>query len=157
MTMRLNLNFFNSLILFYQKGFLMPGKRSNRKNVQHFCCPYCDRRLWRLGSPKHFIFYSQASEIQQHTNISRKNAAFLANKGTYVDKNAWIEEFFCGEHGKLWLKLSRNNDGISASLAATKDWQQTTRTINPDHPNPSVSEFTYRMSHQRGKKLTYNL
>jgi len=136
----------------------MPGKRSKRKKVQHFCCPYCDRRLWRLGSPKHFLYYTEASEIQQNVNVSHKNAMFLANRGTYVDTNSWIEEFFCGEHGKLWLKLTRNNDGkLTATLATSKNWQQTTHTIDPDNPNPSVSEFTYRMSRHQGKKLSYNI
>lgn len=137
-------------------GFLMPGKRSNRKNKQHFCCPYCDRRLWRSGSPKHFLFYTHASEIQQNLNVTRKNATFLANRGTYVDTNSWIEEFFCQDHGTLWMKLTRNCDNqLVSSLATSKDWQQTTRTIHPDMPNPSVSEFTYRMSRNSGKKLTY--
>jgi hypothetical protein len=136
----------------------MPCKRSNRKNVQHFCCPYCDRRLWRLGSPKHFLFYLEAAEIQQNVSMSRKSAAFLANRGAYVDRNAWIEEFFCGEHGKLWMKLTKNDQGkLVATLANSKDWQQSTRTIDPNMPNPSVSEFTYRMSRQQGKKLLYSI
>lgn len=135
----------------------MPGKRSKRKNVQHFNCPYCDRRLWRLGSPKHFLFYLEASEIQQNVNISRKSAVFLAAQGAYVDGNSWIEEFFCGDDGKLWMKVNRKTGGtLVATLATSKDWQQTTRTILPDTPNPSVSEFTYRMSRQAGIKLTYS-
>lgn len=143
----------------FTKGFFMPGKRSQRKKVQHFCCPYCDRRLWRLGSPKHFVFYSTATEIKQNVNMSHKSAAFLANRGTYVDSNSWIEEFFCGDHGKLWMKLNKNDEGmLVARLATSNDWQQTTRTIHPDMPNPSVSEFSYRMSRQAGKKqLSYSV
>ena len=133
----------------------MPGKRSNRKNVQHFYCPYCERRLWRLGSPKHFLYYLEASEIQQNVNISRKSAVFLAHKGAYVDTNSWIEEFFCGDHGKLWMKVTRKDGKLVPTLATSKDWQQTTGTILPDCPNPSVSEFTYRMSRRSGINLTY--
>jgi len=135
----------------------MPGKRSNRKHVQRFICPYCDRRLWRLGSPKHFLFYLGASEIHENVNISRKNATFLANKGAFVDGKTWIEEFFCGEHGKLWMKINKKDDAtLSATMATSKDWQQSTRTILADNRNPSVSEFSYRMSRQSGKKLTYS-
>lgn len=134
----------------------MAGKRSNR-NVQRFNCPYCERRLWRLGSPKHFLYYLQPSEIQQNVNISRKNAVFLANKGIYVDSNSWIEEFLCGDDGKLWLKVNRKSDAtLVTTLASSKDWLQTTRTILPDTPNPSVGEFTYRMSRQAGIKLSYS-
>ncbi len=134
----------------------MPSKRSKR-NVQRFNCPHCERRLWRLGSPKHFLYYLQPAEIQQNVNISRKNAVFLANKGVYVDSNSWIEEFLCGDDGKLWLKVNRKSGGtLVTTLASSKDWLQTTRTILPDTPNPSVGEFTYRMSRQAGIKLSYS-
>lgn len=134
----------------------MPGKRSKRKNVQRFYCPYCERRLWRLGSPKHFLFYLEAAEIHQNVNISRKNAVFLAAKGAYVDSNSWIEEFLCTGDGKLWLKVNRKSCGtLVTALATAKDWKQTTHTILPNTPNPSVSEFSYRMSRQAGVKLNY--
>lgn len=135
----------------------MPGKRSKYKNAQQFRCVYCDRRLWRLGSPKHFLYYLGASEIQQNVNMPHKSAAFLANKGAYVDRNSWIEEFFCGDHGKLWLKVTKKTCGsIVTTLPSCKDWQQTTHTIRPDAPNPSVSEFTYRMSRQATTKVVYS-
>lgn len=131
----------------------MPGKRSNRKNIQRFYCPHCDRRLWRQGSPKHFLFYLEASEIHQNVDVSRKNAVFLAAKGAYVDNNSWIEEFFCAEHGRLWMKVTKKNGSkLIATLASSNDWKQTTRTIQPDTPNPSVGEFSYRMSRQSGTK-----
>ena len=134
----------------------MPGKRSSRKQIQHFCCPYCNRRLWRSGSTKHFLFYTEVSQIRQYVNVSHKNAALLASQGAYLDRNAWIEEFFCGEHGKIWLKINRNPvSQLTSQLATSKDWQQTTRTINPEMPNPSVSEFTYRMSRPPSGRLSY--
>lgn len=136
----------------------MPGKRSNRKDINRFCCPYCDRRLWRLGSPKHFVFYLEASEIQKNVNMPRKSATILANQGAYVDRNSWIEDFFCGDHGKFWMKVTKTRSGkLVANIASTNDWQHSTKTIHPNTPNPSVSEFSYRMSRQTGKKLTYSV
>ncbi len=132
----------------------MPNKRSRRKKVQNFCCTYCERRLWRLGSSKHHLFYREASEIKQHLNIPRKNAIFLAAKGVYIDHNSWIEEFFCGDHGKMWLLVSKQADGsLAAVLPSHKDWSRTTGTLNPDTPNPSVSEFSYRMSRRTGSQF----
>lgn len=134
----------------------MPGKRSKRKQVQHFHCPYCELRLWRMPGSKYFLFYLQASEIKASTNVSRKTALLLANQGIYTDNNAWIEEFLCREHGTSWMKVIRKTDGtLVARLAKSEDWQNTTRTIRPDTPNPSVGEFTYRMSRQTGQKLMY--
>ncbi|MBV9386398.1 MAG: hypothetical protein JOZ78_08220 [Chroococcidiopsidaceae cyanobacterium CP_BM_ER_R8_30] len=129
----------------------MPGKRSKRNKVQHFYCPYCEHRLWRLGSPKHFLFYLGAAEIKQNVGMSSKSAALLAARGDYLDNNSWIEDFFCRDHGKLWMKITRKDGGKLVSAMATSiDWRQTTRTIMPHSPNPSVSEFTYRMSRQSG-------
>jgi len=90
----------------FTKRFPMPGKRSKHKNVQRFYCPYCERRLWRLGSPKHYLFYLGASEIKKNVSMSRQSAELLASKGAYVDSGSWIE-FFCGDHGKLWMKVTR--------------------------------------------------
>ena len=135
----------------------MPGKRSKHKNVQRFYCPYCERRLWRLGSPKHYIYYLGASQIQKNVDMPRKSAELLAAKGVYTDTNCWIEDFFCGDHGKLWMKVTRApGNVIVAALATSNDWSQSTHTILPDTPNPSVSEFTYRMSRQAGVKVVYS-
>jgi len=125
----------------------MPNKRSNRKKTQHFCCVFCGQRLWRSGTPKHFLFYQDASEIRSNCHISRKNSVFLATKGCYVNPNSWIEEFFCGEHGKIWMLVSKKADGRLAAVPATSyHWKNTTGTIDPSIPNPSVSEFSYQIS-----------
>lgn len=105
----------------------MVNKRSNRKNVQHFYCPYCDRRLWRVGSLKRFIFYLDAAQIQQNLNISRKSAVSLANKGACVDRNSWLEEFFCEEDGNLWMKVTMNTGSDVVGITTSKDCQQSTR------------------------------
>lgn len=99
----------------------MPEKCSKHKNVQRFYCAYCNRRLWSLGNPKHFLFYLGETENWQNV----------------VDSNSWIEEFYCGEHGKLWMKLSRKTGSMPvAALATSRDWQQTTHKLQPDTSNP---------------------
>jgi hypothetical protein len=128
----------------------MANKRSKRKKIKHFLCPLCENRLWRLGSPKYHIFYKNAGEIRKNLKISAKKASFLAAQNSaYVDPSSWIEEFFCTEHGKMWLLLARQSDeNILYRLAKREDWERTNKTIDPTTPNPSVSEFTYRMSRQ---------
>lgn len=125
----------------------MPNKRSRYKKTHHFCCHMCGRRLWRPGSPKHFMYYRKASEIRQNLGIPRKNAIFLAAQGAYVDRNSWLEEFFCGEHGTMWLLVRKQADKTLVTAPAQRQhWEFTTGTIDPDNPNPSVSEFSYRIS-----------
>lgn len=126
----------------------MANKRSKRKKIKHFFCPLCEMRLWRLGSPKYHLFYQNAAEIRKNLKISAKKASFLAAQNSaYIDRSSWIEEFFCTEHGRMWLLLSRQSDeNILYRPAKREDWEQSNKTVDPTKPNPSVSEFTYRMS-----------
>ncbi len=126
----------------------MPGKRKRKQTKQKFDCPYCQTKLWRMGSPKHYIYYQEISEVQKNLNISRKKASLLiAQNNTYLDQNSWIEDFYCQQHGKMWLKISRKVGlPMEVSLATDNDWKNSTGTINPNFPNPSVSEFSYSMS-----------
>ncbi|MGD1920394.1 MAG: hypothetical protein ACFCAD_16845 [Pleurocapsa sp.] len=126
----------------------MPNKRSSRRRVNHFSCPHCHQRLWRMNSVKYYLHYQNADEIQKNLNITRKKASFLANqRSVYVDCNRWIEEFFCSQHSTIWLLVSRQQDGkLTSVVAKAKDWQKTGKTIDPRLLNPSVSEYSYRMS-----------
>lgn len=126
----------------------MPNKRSRRSKIHHFSCPYCQQRLWRVNSPKHYLFYRNIAEVRQNLHLTKKKASFLIEHySVFTDRDRWIEEFFCPEDGKMWLLISRQKDGsLAQTLATAKHWQQTGKTINPQAPNPSVSEYTYRMS-----------
>lgn len=125
----------------------MPNKRNNRQKTKRYFCPYCETRLWRLGNTKHYLFYTNALEIRNNTGISSKKAKLLSlQNSTYLDKNKWIEAFCCSEHGLMWLKISLEGDGYKYNLAQEKDWLQTNKTIDPRISNPSVSEYTLRMS-----------
>jgi len=83
--------------------------------------------------------------------MSRQSAELLASKGAYVDSGSWIEEFFCGDHGKLWMKVRKTGSIIVATLATSEDCHKQPAQFYQT-PNPSVSEFTYRMSRQTGTK-----
>lgn len=132
----------------------MSNKRSKRKRTQKFFCNYCGQQLWRLGSPKHHLFYKEIPDLKRNLNISHKSAVFLATKGVYVDHSSWIEEFFCEDHGKLWMLVRKKPDGTLDAIPATGNhWKCTTKTIDPDLPNPSVSEFSYRISRRAGIQL----
>ncbi|MDJ0897306.1 MAG: hypothetical protein QNJ55_00730 [Xenococcus sp. MO_188.B8] len=125
----------------------MPNKRSKRKVVKRFYCPFCEQRLWRTGTSKYYLYYSGVGEIKENTNLSSKKAKLLANtRTTYIDNNKWIEGFFCSEHGALWLLVSVQEKVYEYKLAKQKDWLKTGKTLDPENFNPSVSEFTRRMS-----------
>lgn len=125
----------------------MPNKRSNRKKTKKYFCPYCEQRLWRLGHSKHHLYYKDAEEIKQNTGIPLKKAKLLSlQNATYLDANKWIEAFCCPTHGMMWILVCVKNDNFEYRLAVEKDWLQTDKTIDPRLSNPSVSEFTLRMS-----------
>ena len=124
----------------------MAHKRLN-KNKHHFFCPYCQRRLWRSGSPKYYIYYEGKAEIKKGFGLSAKNANFLVNQSyTQLNINVWLEEFFCEQDGRLWLHITRKETELSSRLATAEDWLRSTKTINPDGSNGTVSEFSNRIS-----------
>jgi hypothetical protein len=136
----------------------MPNKRSKRKTKGYFFCCFCNQQMLRLGSPKHQIYYTEASEIKQHLGVSLKTASLLAAQGELISGNIWIEEFFCEEHGRMWMVVTKKEDVLFANILASQgDWGRTTKTTNPNIPNPSVSEYSYRMSRRSNNRLTKNL
>jgi hypothetical protein len=132
----------------------MPGKRSSRSKIHNFLCPSCQCRLWRLGNTKHHLFYTGVSEIKQNLQISKKKADMISRQGAYVDPTQWIEEFFCSQHGKMWLLVSKTaNDQLISKPATPSDWQRSTGTLRPELSNPTVSEYTQRMSRRADIRL----
>ena len=104
-------------------------------------------RLWRLGSQKHHIFYSSAAEIRKNMKISSKKAKLLGTQNTScLDSNRWIENFYCSNHGRLWLLIDSYSKEFQYRLAEERDWLRSDKTIDPTRRNPSVSEFTLKMS-----------
>ncbi|MEL7077381.1 MAG: hypothetical protein AAFY50_00720 [Cyanobacteria bacterium J06648_1] len=125
----------------------MPNKRSNRRKTKKYFCPYCEQRLWRLGNSKHNLYYQDAEEIRSNTGIPLKKAKLLSlQSSTYLDLNKWIESFCCPSHGMMWLLISIKEKSYEYRLATGNDWLRTDKTIDPRIGNPSVSEFTLRMS-----------
>ncbi|MBW4698998.1 MAG: hypothetical protein KME03_14075 [Aphanocapsa lilacina HA4352-LM1] len=126
----------------------MARKRNRSLNRVEVDCPSCGERLWRGCGQKHHLFSSSAEQTRELTGITRKKAVLLhTDTTTWVDRSRWIEAFFCPDHGQVWIICTRGDDGqVTGEVAPSRLWLQTTGTIDPSKPNPSVSEFTYRMS-----------
>lgn len=126
----------------------MPRNRNRSANRLEIPCPECDQRLWRGSGQKHFIFASNVEQTRALTGTTRKKAVLLHSQvATWVDRSHWIEAFFCPDHGQIWIACSRQLDGqVVGEVASVELWQQTTGTLDPTKPNPSVSEFTHRNS-----------
>jgi hypothetical protein len=111
----------------------MPNKRSRCRDAYRIYCPYCELRLWRLNGPKHRLFYTGPDEISKNMNIPHGKATFSATKGPYVHEYCWLEEFFCSNHGNLWLRVRRSRDGsVNHSIARPEDWHRTTGTVSSE-------------------------
>jgi hypothetical protein len=108
----------------------MSGKRSGRSKVQKFYCPYCEEQLWRQGSPKHHLFYTGVSEIRRYSKISSRQLGILPANNARIDYKKWIEHFFCRNHGRVWLLVSKNDfNYLTTRLAVQSDWQCATGTL----------------------------
>jgi len=134
---------------------VMTTRHNRRRKRVVTSCPNCDQRLWRVNSERHFLFASNTEQIRGMTGITRKKALILnSQQATFVDRRRWLEEFFCTDHGHLWLLLIQDEEGnITASVPDANVWLQTTGTIDPRKPNPSVSEYTFRCSRGASQRL----
>lgn len=121
----------------------MPGKRSSRKKIEHFFCPYCEKRLWRLGGSKHNLFLGSSSSSSRQNLQNPSTPSKVFERSACIDSNQWIEAFFCREHNKLWMLVCRTtHNRLTAVLASNTDWQRSTGISPVDVPNPSVSKFS---------------
>lgn len=89
----------------------MPN-RSKRKRKKIFFCPYCNRRLWRLGGQKH-----QISILCKHANLLAAEDKKL-DDNSWFEGLAWTEEFICEQHGKVRMLVTRKADGTLAAVPA---------------------------------------
>lgn len=126
----------------------MSRNRNRTANRLEIPCPMCGVRLWRGSGQKHYIFASNVEQTRELTGTTRKKAILLhTTTTTWVDRSRWIEPFFCPDDGQIWIACTRDGEGqVTGEVAPPKLWKQTTGTLDPNKPNPSVSEFTYRQS-----------
>ena len=102
----------------------MSGKRSSRSKVQKFYCPYCEERLWRRGGSKHYLFHADIGDVNHYSKISSRKLEMVPDKNTHIDYGRWIEKFFCRNHGKVWLLISKSEfNHLITRLAVSSDWQ----------------------------------
>ncbi|MBW4696842.1 MAG: hypothetical protein KME03_02860 [Aphanocapsa lilacina HA4352-LM1] len=126
----------------------MAQKRSRALNRVEIYCPTCGLRLWRMPGKKHFVYSTTVEQARELLGLTKKTATLLhAATTTLVDRTRWIEEFFCPNDGAAWIACHRDKSGqVTGQVATGEQWQQTTGTVDPRRPNPSVGEFTYRNS-----------
>jgi len=126
----------------------MSERKNRRRKRVSAHCPTCQHLLWRQNSQRYYLFASGINQIQQLTGFSRKKASIFANQNpVFIDRRRWLEEFFCIEHGSIWLLLTQDSDhNVRATIPDDRVWEQTTGTVDPRKPNPSVSEYTFRSS-----------
>lgn len=105
----------------------MSSRGSRQQKTQRFNCPHCGERLWRVDGQKHYLVHTGAAENQENLDSSTTTANDVGSSGSFLDKNTWIEEFFCGEHGQIWLLVQRHKDGsLNSALAESPDWRKAT-------------------------------
>ncbi|MEM8720364.1 MAG: hypothetical protein AAGE84_13845 [Cyanobacteria bacterium P01_G01_bin.39] len=93
------------------------------------------------------MFYKNAEEIKDNTGMSIKKAKLLLlQDSTYLDTKKWIEAFCCPNHGMMWLLISIEENSYKYRLAREEDWSKADKTLEPRVSNPSVSEYTLRVS-----------
>ncbi|WP_287129560.1 hypothetical protein [Candidatus Cyanaurora vandensis] len=86
--------------------------------------------------------------VMAATGFNRKRAMLLTRQGVYVDHSRWIESFFCPTHGTMWLIVNKDKDTGEHEVRVPNDqeWEKTCGLIDPNQPNPSVSQYSWQSS-----------
>ena len=99
---------------------------------QKFYCPCCQRRLWRVGGYK--FYQGQSKRGEALTLISEKDNFLTHSTPSLANQQVWLEEFFCEKDGKIWMYLSKSEEGVlSYQLAEQAQWRHTDRVSAPDN------------------------
>jgi hypothetical protein len=94
---------------------------NQRHQTHKYYCPHCQRRLWRVGSPKYFLGNDRESKLQADLNLSDTILGFLSSQPSSLrDRSAWLEEFFCEKDGKIWMHVARTGCGTLIVKPATR-------------------------------------
>lgn len=97
-----------------------------------FYCPCCQRRLWRVGGYK--FYQGQSKRGEALTLISEKDNSLTHSTPSLANQQVWLEEFFCEEDGKIWMYLSKSEEGVlSYQLADQEQWRHTDRVSELDN------------------------
>jgi hypothetical protein len=69
----------------------MSQQDDRKKTPQKFHCPFCQKCIWRLGSAKYYCLLFSGERVR-------------------INYNCWLEEFYCEEHGKLWMRITKKSE-----------------------------------------------
>ncbi|MEM9451878.1 MAG: hypothetical protein AAGA75_25580 [Cyanobacteria bacterium P01_E01_bin.6] len=121
-------------------------KRSKRRAI------YCPTHGCYLDSvsQKYRLFADRASQLQERGVGRRQSLLLVASHTTVPLDGEWLEAFWCPIcEDTTWYHVTKEGDrAYSIVPAPAVLWQQVTGVIQVNG-NPSVSEFTFRHSHNR--------
>jgi hypothetical protein len=118
-------------------------KRSKRRQI------FCPRHGCYVTSvsQKHYLFADTPEQLNVR-GVSKLTSKLLLNASTTVALSGeWLEGFWCEQCQEVsWYHVHKNEGGrYKVSIAPQPLWQKASGVIDPKG-NPSVGEFTRRMS-----------
>ncbi len=133
-----------------------PSHKRNRKRPakgRKIKCPECLTLMERV-SQKHHLHATTIEQLKEQ-GFARRNASLILLQQTAVSlASTWLEAFWCnGCQDSNWYHVTKVDKDYHLVLAELKNWKQSNGTLDPDHPNASVSQFT--LKHAKGTKQPF--
>ncbi|MFQ3612608.1 MAG: hypothetical protein SNJ68_02690 [Cyanobacteriota bacterium] len=118
-------------------------KRSQRRQI---FCPIHGCFLDSV-SPKYPLFADSAGQLQVRGMGIKTSRLVMSAYKVVPLVGEWIEEFWCSEcQESKWYHIRKIGERNYEVRVAKDDlWQNASKVVNP-HQNPSVSEYTFRVS-----------
>lgn len=136
-----------------EKNFSRKRNRTRPRKGRMIKCPECMTLMERV-SQKHNLHATTLEQLKEQ-GIARRNARLLLLQQTAVSlSSTWLEAFWCnGCQNSNWFVVTKVDKEYHLIEAELKNWKQSNGTLDPNHLNPSVSQFTLKNS--KGTRQPY--
>ena len=132
-----------------------PSRRNRRPQKRQLLCPaHPEQRITGNGK-KYFLHLLNPEELKARGMAHKTAQLVIQAYPVLVLSNEWLEELFCPQCGSSrWCHVIQHNRVEHTVRWAPRDlWQQVAH-VDPNYPNPTVSEFTRRSARRPSLKRT---
>ena len=130
-----------------------PSRRNRRPQKWQLLCPAHPEQRLEGNGKKYFLHLLKPEELKARGMPHKTAQLVIQAYPVLVLSNEWLEELFCPQCGSSrWCHVIQHNRVEHSVRWAPQDlWQQVAH-VDPNCPNPTISEYTRRSARRPSLK-----
>ncbi|MBM5800041.1 MAG: hypothetical protein FJ077_04200 [Cyanobacteria bacterium K_DeepCast_35m_m2_023] len=135
------------------QGVPKAPRRRGKRQCRPLFCPLHPQQLISGQGKKYFLHCLKAEELVARGTSHKTARLLIQHYPVLVLSNEWLEQLYCPKCGSSdWFHIAKlADDRFVVRRAPLELWQQVAH-VAPLSPNPSVSDFSRRMSRRTSLK-----